>query len=152
MNNLELKKASLKALHAIVDDKIAVAQTAVSESEESRDSETKSSAGDKHETGRAMVQIEQERNGVQLAKALELKKTLGQLNTNKKLDAATLGSLVFTSQGIYFLAIGIGKVQLETEIVFAISIASPVGQLLFNKKKGDKLVLADKPITILDIC
>lgn len=149
---MELKRRVLEELHRMVDGKIKDAQVAVTASAESRDNETKSSAGDKHETGRAMVQIEQERNGIQLTKALDLKTALGQIKSEKLLDKALLGSLITTANGIYFLSIGLGKVVVDDTVVFAVSINSPVGKLLFNKTVGEHFSLAGKSVVIDAIC
>ena len=136
----------------MVDEKISIAEKAVQASQESRDNETKSSAGDKHETGRAMVQIEQEQNSLQLSKALDLKKTLNTISEEPKGDKVQLGSFIKASNGYYFISIGVGKVTVNNEIVFAISAASPVGQLLLNKKVNDTFKIANKEITIQEIC
>lgn len=57
----------------LVDDKILELETILRELNESAANNTKSSAGDKHETERAMVQIEQEAIGKQLHEVLEKK-------------------------------------------------------------------------------
>jgi len=73
MPNLsEIKEQILNRLHEIVDNKIDIAKSAVDSVKESRNSDTKSSEGDKHETGRAMMQIEPEKNETQLSKALNI--------------------------------------------------------------------------------
>ena len=59
-------------------------------------SESKSTAGDKHETGRAMIQLEREKLGNQL-KQLELQEAvLRKIQTDKKSDLIVLGSYVVT--------------------------------------------------------
>ena len=82
----DIKEQILNRLHGIIDNKVDIAKSAVESAKESRNSDTKSSAGDKHETGRAMMQIELEKNEVQLSKALELKHELNQINILKNSD------------------------------------------------------------------
>ena len=59
-------------------------------------SETKSSAGDKHETGRAMLQLEIEKAGQQLGAIQQMKETLAKIDPSKTSEIISLGSLVKT--------------------------------------------------------
>jgi len=58
------------------------------------------------------------------------------------------GSLVTTDQGRYFIAIGLGAVEMEGETCYAISLASPIGQALKDKGVGDVIEFSGKRITI----
>ena len=147
----EIKYLIVNRLHEIIDNKIDIAKSAVESAKESRNSDTKSSAGDKHETGRAMMQIELEKNEVQLSKALELKQELNKINILKNSDKVEYGCLVLTNQGNYFISIGIGKLEINKEIYYAISLASPIGKLLQNKTIGDKVEFQEREITITKI-
>ena len=118
---------------------------------ESLQSETKSTAGDKHETGRAMLQLEREQLGLQL---LEVEKTLAvlkRIRPEEKNHRAVLGSLVKTDMATYFLSISAGRVLVDRVTVLCISPAAPVGQLLLGKGKGDTFVFRGKKTTIMDI-
>ena len=70
--------------------------------QESLDSETKSSAGDKYETGRAMVQIELEKNQAQYNKFLKLKNELKQIDPIVIKSKIEYGSIVVTNNGNFF--------------------------------------------------
>ena len=98
-----------------------------------------------------MMQMEMEKNRVQLNKTLNLKNELSQINLHKKNDRVTLGSLVVATNGNYFIAIGIGKLIAGNEIIYSISLASPIGKLLNNKKVGDSFKFQEQNITILEI-
>ena len=76
-----------------MDKRIETANRDIQLAKESRDNETKSTAGDKYETGRAMVQFELEKNKVQLNKAIQLKNELSQINLNGNLKRQFLGAL-----------------------------------------------------------
>ncbi len=144
----ELKKIIINRLHEIVDLKIKTARSAVESAKKSRNNDTKSSAGDKHETGRAMMQIELEKNELQLSKALVLKQELSQINIKKEFKKVEYGSLVITDHGKFFISIGIGKLELSKETFFVISLASPIGKLLQNKTAGEKVQFQEREITI----
>ena len=66
---------------AYVHERIAATQEAIYTAQLSANEETKSSAGDKYETGRAMAQLEIEKNTAQLAEALKLKQMLKQISS-----------------------------------------------------------------------
>ena len=115
---------------------------------ESQAAETKSSAGDKYETGRAMLHLEKDKIMLQLASVINSKKILQSINTQKKYTKAQLGALVYTSQFNYFLGVSIGKVNIENEIFYCISTSSPIGNLLLQKEKGDSINFRDKTIEV----
>ena len=118
-----------------VEQRIANAQLAVNSATESGNDETKSSAGDKHETGRAMAQLEQEKSGRQLHEALELKKMLDRISPDQESKTVSQGSLVITNNGNFYLSISIGKIIIENIIYYAVSPATPIAALLIGKQK-----------------
>ena len=84
MTNLStLKKRVYTQLKNLTEEKITQAEKAVAAAIEARDGETKSSAGDKFETGRAMMQLEQQRHEVQLSKAFQLSADLDRLDIDE---------------------------------------------------------------------
>lgn len=147
----ELKEILVNQLNVILDKRIETANRDIQLAIESRDNETKSTAGDKYETGRAMVQFELEKNKVQLNKAIQLKNQLLQIDLHKKYKKAVFGSVVKTAQDNYFISIGLGKINVGDDSYIAISLASPIGMLLNNKKEGDFFSFQDKKITITEI-
>jgi len=146
-----LKKHIYQRLAQVIDKKVETARLMVKSTEESRNSETKSSVGDKHETGRAMMQREEEQHRAQLANTLELKNILTKIDMGKAFSKVEFGSLVMTSQGTYFLSIGLGEIEVGEKKYFAISPASPLGQALLNKVVGDKVLFLDKDYVIAEI-
>lgn len=99
--NENLKELLVNQIRDILEKRIETAIHDIELAKESRDSETKSSAGDKYETGRAMVQFEIEKNNFQLNKAIQLKNEVAQIDLYKNPDKAEFGSIVKTSQGNY---------------------------------------------------
>lgn len=114
-------------------------------------SETKSSAGDKHETGRAMLQLEREKAGNQFAGIQKQQELLAKVNINNTSDIARLGSLIGTNNGIYFLAISKGLVTFGGKSYFVIAPQSPIGKLLLGKQKGDEVYFNGQKIIIKNI-
>jgi len=147
----ETKRKLLEAAMAAVAVKINTAQASVASAQESKLNETKSSAGDKFETGRAMMQVEQEKAEMRLAQANQLMGILKNLNIEKNFSQAALGSLVTTDQHSYFLSIGIGKLMIDGKTFYAISELSPIGQLLIGKSEKDTIKFREQIIAIQKI-
>jgi transcription elongation GreA/GreB family factor len=110
--------------------------------------ETKSSAGDKYETGRAMAQIEIERNMQQLNEAEKLLHVLSTIDLEQKGENVQTGSFIETSQGNFFIAISIGMIELDTKSYFIVSAESPVGKQLLGKRKGEQFKWNNKECII----
>ncbi len=125
----------------LVEQKIITAQQLLDGAQESANSDTKSSAGDKYETGRAMAQLERDKAASQMEQALLMKKALFSLNTDKKYEEIQIGSVVKTNHGIFYISIALGEIKItdSKEKIFAISSAAPIGKLLMHKSAGDQL-------------
>ena len=115
---------------------------------ESSNNETKSSAGDKHETARAMMQLEQEKLGKQLKEIEEQKTELVKLDISKTPSLIAKGTLIQSDKGFLFLSIGLGKIVVDGEPVFAISPQSPLGLKLLGKKEKDIVEMNEVKYTI----
>lgn len=123
-----------------VEERMARIQNEIALQQESANEETKSSAGDKYETGRAMAQLEIERNAVQLKEAEKLRSFLKHMVREHSGEVIVPGSLVTTSKGVFYIAISLGAVTLHEQTYVVVSPDSPIGQLLLGKKKGDEMV------------
>lgn len=148
--SLDKKTVHLRLLQS-VQDKIDRLQSEMDELNESLTSSTKSSVGDKHETARAMLQIEQERIGNQLIQNQQMRDVLKQIDTNKSNSKITLGSLVKTASGYFYLSISGGQLKIGNDSVFCLSLNSPMGQALNNKSTGDEFQLNGKTFEIEEI-
>src|SRR4051812_47714010 len=74
--------------------------------------ETKSTAGDKHETALAMLQIEQRNMKGRLAEAEEKKRLLEKISAAITSSVVMKGSLVHTSLGYFYLSVALGKIKI----------------------------------------
>lgn len=123
----------------------------ISEIQESLTSETKSSAGDKHETGRAMLQLEREKAGVQLSEIQKQQDTLSKVNVLKTSETICLGSVVYTSKSNYFIAISAGEFKINNESFYAISPGTPIGKLLLGKTRNDTITFNKQAFSVESI-
>ncbi|MBX2844194.1 MAG: 3-oxoacyl-ACP synthase [Flammeovirgaceae bacterium] len=134
-----------------VTERVDYIKKAMEAAQAAANEEGKSSAGDKYETGRAMMQIERDKNAVQLAEAMKLQQVMSQLSPQLEFDKSGLGALIETNQGTFYLSISIGKICLEGKDYFAISPGSPIGIRLSNLKKGDSINFNNKIYEILKV-
>lgn len=119
---------------AYVQERIQTATEAMQSAQESANSESKSSAGDKYETGRAMAQLERDRHAQLLADARRMLADLEKIDPRITTSVVVPGSLVQTSRGAFFLGISAGKLTIDGADYFAVSVASPIGALLLGKR------------------
>ena len=148
---LEIKSILYNKCVQYVSERIETAQNLLNVSQNAANLEVKSSVGDKHETGRAMMQLETEKASIQLAEVSKLKKALANFDDKTVSTIVQLGSLVITSKGNYYVSIGAGKFKIDQEEYYAISPVSPLGSKLGNLKVGEEAIFNDREFKILDI-
>jgi transcription elongation GreA/GreB family factor len=146
-----MKKELLEHLINDLDRKIEVCKSGIESARNAQKSDTKSSAGDKYETGRAMMQQEIERNSGQLSKLEGMKRELLKINPQSVQDNVKTGAMVKTTTGLYFFAIGIGPVKFQDQTIFVISFSSPIGKHFEGKKVGEEVVFNGMTQKILSL-
>jgi hypothetical protein len=125
----------------VIQDKIAGLQKILADLKESGANETKSTAGDKHETTLAMLQIEEANVRGQLKEAKQQQAALEKINPAIVPAIIVPGSLIKTNKGYLFLSIAAGKAVIEGYTVMALSPQSPLGQQLVNATKGGTVTI-----------
>jgi len=121
----------------LLDEKIISLRNSLLELEEGSENDTKSSAGDKHETARAMMQIEQEKISKQLNEALEQKLVLEKIDASHCSLQIIKGSLITTNKGYLFVSVALGKILVDEKQVIVLSPQSPLGLKLMGLKVND---------------
>jgi len=121
----------------LMHTKIAALQKALDDLATGADSESKSTAGDKHETGRAMVQIEQARLGKQLSELMLQQNALHSIKPHLTTKRVGSGSLVRVAQGLFYVSVAIGRIEVEGESVMTLSTASPLGAVWLGAQAGE---------------
>ncbi|QOD59756.1 3-oxoacyl-ACP synthase [Polaribacter haliotis] len=148
---MNLKEELFKQCEAFVNKRLQNVEEVISSNQKALQSETKSSAGDKHETGRAMLQLEMEKAGQQLAGISQMKEILNRIDVSKQSKNVHLGSIIFTEKANYFLSISTGKLTAFDKDFFAISVSSPIGKLLLGKQENESFNFNGNSIKILKI-
>lgn len=152
MNLSGVKKELYKKCSQLISDKLEQLHHAYSETREALLSESKSTAGDKHETGRAMIQLEQEKMGRQLQETEKLKNMLERVPFQQTFEKVQSGALLQANDDLYFIAVGLGKVDVEGLEVFVIAPTSPLAQVFLGKEKGFSVKFQDRLLRIESIC
>ena len=151
MKNNQLKEILYEQCKDFVHEKLATIENTIKSNQEALASETKSSAGDKHETGRAMLQLEMEKAGQQLQGVTEMKVTLERINPQESSNVCKLGSIVKANNTNYFISISTAKLMIKNELYYAISTKSPIGQLLIGNRVNEEFFFNGKLFFINDI-
>ena len=136
---MTLKQQLYNICQEFIDIRLKTIKRTIADIELAFQSETKSSAGDKHETGLAMLQLEREKVGQQLAEAQKTQSVLQKINISKKYSQVALGSIVETTGINYFIAISAGEIKLDEKVYYAISPSTPIAKLLLSKKVNEQI-------------
>jgi transcription elongation GreA/GreB family factor len=147
----DIKKILYNQCKEIAITKIETLKEAISNAQNAANSETKSTAGDKHDTARAMMQLDVEQKSKQLAEAQKLVQTFAQFNPNSGKNSISLGSLVISKTAKYYISISLGKIEMESEIYYAVSAISPIAMAMMGKSKGDHFEINGNRMEVLEI-
>ena len=135
--SLQFKTTIVTACNKVLDAKIKFLNDALQEVTDAGNNETKSTAGDKHETVRAMMQLEQEKLGNQLVDLESQKIDFDKIDFSISHTSVTNGSLIETNKGFFLIATAIGKLEVDQTTVFVISKKSPLALVLIGLKNND---------------
>lgn len=124
MNKEEILKQIQDKLKSSIDQ----LKSDILDLKESLDNDTKSSAGDKFETSRAMTQQEMDSLEKQLIQQVRLWEISDQINKQDPGKEIGMGTIVTTSDMVFFLGIPLGKIEVNGKAVFCISFLSPIGK------------------------
>lgn len=147
----ELKQSLLAHARAEIEVLLSTTEASLGRLEESLANETKSSAGDKFETGRAMLHLEQQKLSKQVATALERLEAVARIQGRRPTELISEGSLVATNRGLYFVGLGLGKVRMSGRTVFCTTLESPIGSALIGKQIGEMFVFNELEFLILGV-
>src|SRR5690554_2085006 len=148
---MDLKAQLLKSCQNQVDSRFLKIKQTILDIEEALFEESKSSSGDKHETGRAMLQIDRENAGRQLQEIEKLSAILPRIDVEITSDYARLGSLIYTDKFVYFISISVGPVVVGEMQYLCVALNSPVGSLILGKKKGEEFIFNGNTHKILNV-
>lgn len=128
----------------LVQDRIDTLADRITELGWDAENDAKSSAGDKHETGRSMLQLEQEKLGAKIAEYRGQFAQLQRLNPEEPHRVIGLGSLVQLPSFWVYLGVALPKITLHNQAVFGVSLEAPIAQQLVGKTVGETIEVNGK--------
>lgn len=143
------KSQLLELVKAKISEKISRLENLIAETRASN-SETKSSMGDKYETGREMLQQEINNLQIQLNEFRKAENSMKFLNTNPHKSVGN-GSLVETGHGLFYIAVSLGELNFEGRRIFVVSPDSPIAKAMHGKSENQEFILNGKSSTIRKI-
>ena len=112
--------------------------------------ETKSSAGDKYETGRSMMQLEKEKFAQQHDRVSQQLEIVQKLDLGSH-DEIQEGSLVDTNIGVFFISVGMEPFDIGDATITCLSLSTPIGEALGGLEEGDVVDFRDQEIEIWEV-
>ena len=133
------KEELLTTIKDTISNKILNFENLIAETRASNN-DTKSSMGDKYETGREMLQQEINNLQVQLNEVLKQQTVVKNLSS-KPSSKAEKGALIQTDKGIFYISVSLGNLSLNGVKIFCISPDSPLAKALDQKTEGETISL-----------
>ena len=146
-----LREQLHKLCKEYIDSGLTAATEAIENAREASRNETKSSAGDKYETAREMMQQDINLNNLRIAEMKKLSALLDMISHQQPTGSVQAGSVVRTSQGNYYTGISIGKLKVDDVIYFTLSLSAPLGVRLAGKKAGEQFIFNGKEFVIQEV-
>jgi transcription elongation GreA/GreB family factor len=135
----------------MLQSRIDTARQAMNSAQDAANSEEKSSAGDKYETGRAMSQIERDNYAARLEELQNEMNLLQSIDAEKLYDVVNNGCVMSGGGNTFFIASGLGVVSLSDQKVAMISPRSPLAAIIRNKKAGESFLFNGREILIEEV-
>ncbi len=148
---IAVKAELLSLCRDFIEEKSSTLQSEYSIYRESAANETKSTAGDKHDTSKSMMQLEQEKLGKQLAELQRQKKIVSGIDPLKVCSRVEFGCVIETDNGNFFMSVAAKEFVLNNKTYLAISMQSPLGAAMLNKRVNEDVVYNTKRYKILSI-
>lgn len=133
-----MKQALYEHCRQLAVNRVASLSEEIGSMRQSAESEGKSTAGDKHETGRAMMHLEQEKLHQQLAEAQQMLAEIDTMNPEMDCEWVQKGAFVQTDKGKFYVLVSLGKVVFEEQDVFVVSPQSPIVKQMLGLQKGQR--------------
>jgi transcription elongation GreA/GreB family factor len=133
------KQKIINIIKAKAADKIQYFEKLIAETRASNN-DTKSSMGDKYETGREMLQQEINNLQRQLNEVLNQQAVLQKITSDPS-EKVQNGALVKTNKGLFYIASSMGEIIVENQKIMTVSAESPLVKAMFGKKMAETFTI-----------
>ena len=150
---MKVNRASvIAALALAMEEGIRAAQAAFEELRGSLEGESKSTAGDKHETGRAMVQMEMEQAAARLNRVEGMVRGWKAMDPNAPRDVVGPGAIVATDHGGFVIGVAWGTFQVPDATDWrGISSDAPLALALRGCQAGEAVTFRGRSWNIVEV-
>lgn len=133
------KQAIIDIIKAKIADKVQNFENLITETRASNN-DTKSSMGDKYETGREMLQQEINNLQRQLNETLNQQAVLQKITSDPS-EKVQNGALVKTDKGLFYISASMGEISFDKQKIMTVSAESPLVKAMFGKKMGETFTI-----------
>lgn len=106
---------------------------------------------DRYDSFRSQLLRKKDMFAQQLVKANEQIDLLGQIDPEKQCSYVEFGAIIITNKQKMFISIGLGKVEIDSDVVYAISPAVPIYKVMEGKKAGEEFTFNNNTFKIEQI-
>ena len=149
MADLDLKKKLLSKCYEVQNEIVENVTFAMNEAQKSANEYGQPK--DRYDSYRTQLLGKRDLFAKQLEKALRQLELLTKIDPGRVNEVVSFGTVVVTDDQILFVSVGLGKMEIDNKIFYAISPLVPFYDAMRGKKKGDEFVFRDRTIRILDV-
>ena len=150
MNCLGLKSRLLEVLRKQLEETVVNFKVVIEDAQKSANEY--GAPKDRYDSFRMQLLRKKDMFGQQLAKVNEQADVLERISIDQELKKVEFGALVFTKKQKIFVSIGLGRIELDNDVYFAISPNVPIYKAMEGLKVGDDFKFRDEVIRIESIC
>ncbi len=147
---MRIKHELLQACFDYANKRIANYKNELETIKDSIESNDKA-GGIEDDAGNGKLFNDLEKNSLHLSDANKMLEGLKSISPNTVSDSVIIGSVVKTTTNNFFISVSAGKIEIPDGSFFAISLHSPIGMLLLNKKKGDQIEFNGNSFKITEV-
>ncbi len=136
MNALNVKQKVYEAVLRAQEEAAELARQAMTEADQAAQEEVNTM--DIYESYRSQYLQKSEMFARQFQKASEQLEIIRRIDPNRKCDVVEFGAAVITSKQKMFIAIGMGKIEIDGETWYVISPQVPIFAAMKGKREGDE--------------
>jgi chorismate mutase len=149
MQKVDLKKLVIDKCIEIVKQRIELSKSVMKEAQKSANEY--GGPKDRYDPFRNQQMSKKNMYAKQLTLAVDELEALEKIDIDDKFTLADFGAIVITNTQKLFISVGVGKMEINNDIFYAVSINSPIAQALIGKKINEKYMINGKEFTIQEI-
>lgn len=131
----DLKKALIEKCKSIQQESIKNLKVTVDDAQKSANDY--GAPKDRYDSYRTQLLRKRDMFAQQLQKANEQLDALNKIDAERIFEKVEFGTLVITDKQKLFISIGLGKVEIESHEIYAISPLVPIYEAMEGKKEGE---------------